>query len=149
MRYDISMTVETISLLPDEVERELERILLDSPDLLIRVDFIHNQYSGDLSLARRKITKHFFETPFVFGFSHYHNIAYGIGWGSALLKEVLVDFYDRGVTFMVRDTSPHDTVVKKKFKTMKGCFKLLPKTEKEFDRVIENEAKIKANNCVA
>ena len=118
MRYDVSITVETISLSLDEVERELERLLLDSSDLLIRVNSISNLYSGDLTLARRKVTKHFFDTPFVFGFFHAHNIAYGIGWGSALLKEVLVDFYDRAVTFMVRDDSPRDIVVKKTFKTM-------------------------------
>jgi len=139
MKYDVSLTVETINMLPDEVQREIERKLLH-PDLLIRVDVVRDKFSGDLSLARRKVTKHFFDTPFLFGFSHEHNIAYGIGWGSALLKMVLVDFSHRKVLFeKILATSPHDTVVKKKFKTMQQCFGLLPKTEAEFDKVIEKE----------
>ena len=140
MKYDVSLTVETISMSPHEIERELEQRLLDSSDLLIGVDSIRDKFSGDLSLARRKVTKHFFDTPFLFGFSHAHNIAYGIGWGSALLKMVLVDFCDKKVAFeKCLVTSPHDTVVTKKFKTMKQCFELLPKTEAEFDKVIEED----------
>ena len=137
MKYDVSLTVETINLSPSEVEREIERRLL-SPDLLIRVETVRDTFSGDLSLARRKVTKHFFDTHFVFGFSHAHNIAYGIGWGSSLLKMVLVDFSRKKVVFeRCPAASPQDTVVEKKFKTMQQCFKLLPKTEAEFDKVIE------------
>lgn len=138
MKYDVSLTVETISMLPGEVEREIERKLLDSSDLLVGVESIRDTYSEDLSLARRRVTKHFFETPFLFGFSHAHNIAYGIGWGSALLKMVLVDFIAKRVTFeKCPIASPRDITVTKKFKTMKQCFELLPKTEAEFDKVIE------------
>jgi len=137
MKYDVSLTVETISMPPDEVERELERKLLH-PDLLIRVDAVRDKFSGDLSLARRRVTKHFFKTPFTFGFSHEHNIAYGIGWGSALLKMVLVDFSAKKVIFeKCLIVSLQDTLVKKKFKTMQQCFELLPKTEAEFDKVIK------------
>jgi len=140
MKYDVSLTVETISMSPHEIERELEQRLLDSSDLLIGVDSIRDKFSGDLSLARRRVTKHFFDTPFLFGFSHAHNIAYGIGWGSALLKMVLVDFSAKTVLFeKTLAASPHDTVIKKKFKTMEGCFKLLPKTEAEFNKVIEKD----------
>lgn len=136
MKYDVSLTVETISMLPDEVEREIEQKLLH-PDLLIGVNSVHDKYSEDLSLARHRVTKHFLETPFRFGFSHAHNIAYGIGWGSALLKMVLVDFCDKKVAFnKCSVASPHDTVVTKKFKTMQQCFELLPKTEAEFDKAI-------------
>lgn len=137
MKYDVSLTVETINLSPSEVEREIERRLL-SPDLLIRVETVRDTFSIDLSLARRKVTKHFFDTPFLFGFSHAHNIAYGIGWGLVLLKMVLIDFSARTVRFeRCPAASPHDTVVEKKFKTMQQCFGLLPKTEAEFDKVIE------------
>ena len=140
MKYNVSLTVETIGLLPNKVEGEIERRLLDSPDLLVRVDNVRDQFSEDLSLARRKVTKHFFDTPFTFGFSHAHNIAYGIGWGSALLKMVLVDFSAKKVLFeRTSAASPHDTVVKKKFKTMERCFGLLPKTEAEFDKAIKEK----------
>lgn len=138
MKYDVSLTVETINLSPSEVERELEQRLLNSSDLLVRVESIHDKFSEDLSLARRRITKHFFETTFTFGFSRGHNIAYGIGWGSALLRMVLVDFYDRKVAFnKCSVASPRDITITKKFKTMKQCFELLPKTEAEFDKVLE------------
>jgi len=139
MKYDVSLTVETINLSPREVEGELEQRLL-LPDLLVRVDSVRNKYSEDLSLARRRVTKHFFDTPFLFGFSHAHNIAYGIGWGSALLKMVLVDFSAKKVIFEKSPAaSSQDIVVKKKFKTMQQCFDLLPKTEAKFDKVLEEE----------
>ena len=138
MKYDVSLTVETIGLSPGEAQGEIERRLLDSPDLLARVETVRDKFSEDLSLARRKVTKHFFDTLFLFGFSHAHNIAYGIGWGSALLKMVLVDFSARTVLFeKTLAASPHDTVIKKKFKTMEECFRLLPKTEAEFNKVIK------------
>ena len=139
MKYDVSLTVETINMSSHEVGRELEQRLLH-PDLLIRVDVVRDTYSEDLSLARRRVTKHFFETPFLFGFSHAHNIAYGIGWGSALLKMVLVDFIAKRVLFeKCPIASPRDITITKKFKTMQQCFELLPKTEAEFDKVINEE----------
>jgi hypothetical protein len=55
---------------------------------------------------------------------------------------VLVDFSRKKVAFeKCPAASPQDIVVEKKFKTMGGCFKLLPKSEAEFDKVIDRRNK--------